>query len=134
METKTWLQFTLPRRHGGFGLPFDAMNYDVSAGRLGRFTVQRDFSIDLVNMRNKFGFEYDGGDYHLDAARDKRRRNELAVLGWKVFPIGKDVMLDAESTERTAHQIARILGRRLQDPPGWQQKYEALRRSLDLPC
>ena len=134
METKTWLQFTMPRRHGGFGLPFDHMNYDVSAGRLARLTVQQDFSIDLACIDKRFGLEYDGRDYHQDAARDKRRRNELATLGWRVFPIEKDTLLDADATERAAHQIAHLIGHRLQDPTGWESRYTTLRSSLDLPC
>ena len=133
MESKTWLVFCLPRRLGGFNLPFDAMNFDVSAGRLSGLTVQSNFSIDMVCSKQRFGLEYDGRDYHEDAANDKRRRNELSTLGWRVFPIEKDTLYDAEATERTAHQLAHQLGARLQDPTNWETRYAKLRSALELP-
>ena len=133
MESKAWLQFRLPRRHGGFNLPFDGMNLDVRAGRLAGLTTQRDFSIDMVCTKYRFGLEYDGQNYHEDASHDKRRRNELASLGWTVMPIERDTLFNAEETERVAHQIARQLKVRLQNPPRWEARYAQLRESLGLP-
>ena len=133
LESKMWLQYRLPRSRGGFNLPFDAMNYDVRSGRSAMLTTQDDFSIDMVCTTRGFGLEYDGRDYHEDAAHDKRRRNELAALGWEIAPIDKSTLYDAEQTERAAHQIARRLGVRLQDPSGWERHYCELRQALDLP-
>ena len=134
MESKTWLVYRLPRRLGGFNLPFDALNYDVSAGRLANLTIQNDFSIDIACCERHFGLEYDGHDYHQDTFQDKRRRNELAALGWEIFPIEKSTLYSAEATERVAHQLARRLGVRLQDPKNWESRYDKLREALGLPC
>lgn len=132
-ETQMKLQFCQPLWCGGFALPFGVMNYDVRAGRLSRITEQGDYCIDLVNPRLKVGLEYDGALYHLDASKDKRRRNALASLGWTVFPIDKAVLYDPVATEKAARQIARFLGIRIQKPRCWESRFVELRRDLGLP-
>lgn len=132
-ETKLKLLFCHPVGRGGFGLPFTAMNYDVSAGRLERIMAQSFYSIDLVNELMQFGVEYDGGDAHPDASEDKRRRNELATLGWRVFPIDKEILHDPEATIRAAEQIAKQMHVRLRRSVNWEKKYLRLRAELNLP-
>jgi len=132
-ESKSSLVFRLPLSWGGFGLLFDAMNFDVRAGRLACLAEQNEYCIDMVNIKHHVGFEYDGCDSHEDASHDKRRRNALAALGWTVFPIDKAVLHNPELCEKTAYQLARNMGHRIQKPRNWEEKCVKLRRSLQLP-
>lgn len=132
-ESKMKLQFGCPLWIGGLGIPFTHLNYDVMAGRSAPLCEQGEFCIDFVNPDLKKGMEYDGRDYHLDASKDKRRRNALEALGWHVFPIDKSVLYDAEATKMTGLQIARYLGLRVRFPKNWQEKYEHMRNELQLP-
>ena len=132
-ESKMKLQFGNPLWAGGMGLPFTHLNFDVRAGRLAYLSEQNEFCIDYVNPDLKKGMEYDGEDCHQDASKDKRRRNALEALGWHVFPIDKSVLYDAEATKQAGQQIARYLGVRQRFPKNWQEKFESLRRQLQLP-
>ena len=131
-ETKTMLLFRLSPAKGGFGLPFTVMNFDVSAGRLRRITSQSGYSIDLADIQRKVGLEFDGEDYHQDAGKDKRRRNELEAMGWAIFPVDKHVLHDSEATIRVAEQMAKRMGIRLRHSANWEAKYLRLRSELGL--
>ena len=133
MESKVKLQFANPLWTGSMGLPFTHMNYDVTAGRLTGLTKQNDFCIDLANPILKEGLEYDGEESHLDPSKDKRRRNALEALGWHVTPIDKSVLYNPEATKQAGLQIARRLGMRIQFPKHWEEKFEHLRKELELP-
>ena len=132
-ETKMKLVYCQPMSRGGLNLPFTDMNYDVRAGRLSRITSQSKYSIDLVDRLSMVAAEFDGEESHPDASKDKRRRNELAALGWDVFPIDKKVLHDPEATMRAGEQMARRMKIRLRKPPTWEKKYLQLRRELNLP-
>lgn len=132
-ESKMKLQFCNPLVHGGMGLPFDAMNYDVKAGCLSRFTLQDDYSIDLVDTNTRVCLEYNGEDYHTDQSRDAKRINELAVLGWNVFVIDKSVLYNPDATIRAGEQLARLMHVRIRRGAGWERKFIKLRNALDLP-
>ena len=132
-ETRMYLQFCLPCNFGGFGLRFDAMNFDVKAGRLAPLTMQNNYCIDMVKEKTKDSMEYDGESSHDDASADKRRRNELAALGWTVYPIDKSILYSAAETNRIAHLIAKHMGVRIRKPANWDAKYEQLRRDIGLP-
>lgn len=132
-ESKTQVQFRLPLQYGGFALPFDAMNFDVRAGRMASLVAQSDFCLDLVSTDAKFGLEYDGEESHPDASHDKQRRNDLLVLGWRVFPIDKRVLYSAEETERVGHELAKLLRVRIRKPRSWENEYIKLRSELGLP-
>ena len=134
METKMALLFRLPLGKGGFALPFDAMNFDVRAGKHSRVCEQGLYCIDMVSRRHRIGMEYDGLDYHLDVMLDIRRRNALLSIGWEVFPIGKSVLFDAEATEKLGYQVAKRMGVRLQKQKSWESKYTQLRHDLALPA
>lgn len=132
-ETKMKLLYCHPLGKGGFGLPFTAMNYDVKAGRLQRIMKQSTYSIDMVDERRKVGMEYDGEESHLDASHDKRRRNDLAALGWTIFPIDKSVLHDYRESISIAEQVAKRMGLRIRRSPRWDGKYRRLRAELRLP-
>ena len=132
-ETKIWVQYCMPLRYGGFGLPFTHMNYDVSAGRLAGLIEQTDFCIDMVRIDPPLGMEYDGRDYHQDASKDKRRRNELKVLGWDVYPIDSSILYNADETIRSGRQLAKLMGKRLRLDACWRERFIELRQAIDLP-
>ena len=133
-ETKMWVQYCMPLRYGGFGLPFTHMNYDVSAGRLAGLIEQTDFCIDMVRVDPPLGMEYDGRDYHQDASKDKRRRNELKVLGWDVYPIDSSILYNADESIRSGRQLAKLMGKRLRLDARWRKRFAELRQAIDLPA
>lgn len=133
-ETQAWVQYCVPMRYGGMGLGFTHMNYDVKAGRLAQLTTQSDFCIDIVDARLHFGVEFDGKEYHQDAGKDKRRRNDLKMLGWDVYPIDGTSLYNPDETIRTAKQLARIMGKRFRPPKEWEKRYVALREFIGLPA
>lgn len=131
-ETKMKLLFCHPPSRGGFGLPFTAMNYDVSAGRLQRIMGQSVYCIDMADVQRHVGMEFDGEEYHRDSGKDKRRRNELEAMGWAIFPIDKHVLHDPEACIRVAEQVAKRMRIRLRRPSTWESKHIRLRAELGL--
>ena len=131
-ETKMKLLFCHPPARGGFGLPFAAMNFDVSAGRLQRIMGQSVYSIDMADVQRRVGMEFDGEAYHQAAGKDKQRRNELEAMGWAIFPIDKHVLQDPDASIRVAEQVAHRMGLRLRRPVTWEAKYIQLREDLGL--
>ena len=132
-ETRLYIQFALPLRKGGFGLPLDAFNYDVRAEKLSGIMEQNEYSIDLVNSKWRIGIEYDGKDYHEDTWKDIRRRNELAVIGWRVFPTNMSTLYNPDATLRFGMQMRQVFKLRNRFPQCWEQKFEKLRTSIGLP-
>lgn len=133
IETKMMLQYRLPLHRGGMNLPFTHMNYDVEAGRLAQSVEQTKFCIDLVDHVRHFGIEYDG-QCHDNPSKDKQRINELAVLGWTVFPLDSRVLYNAENTIRAGKQIAKMMNLRIRRDDDWEKHFKNLRRELGLPC
>jgi len=133
MEGKSMLQFCMPKRRGGFHLPFDCMNFDIRTGKTRAFYEQNEFCVDLASRSLKVAIEFDGG-VHLDSSKDKRRRNALMALGWTVFPLEKDVLYSPAKTEQFALQVAKFMGIRIQRQKSWDEAYVNLRRQLDLPA
>ena len=120
-------------RYGGTALGFTHMNYDVKANRLAKLTKQSEFSIDIVELNRRIGLEFDGRKYHADAAKDKRRRNDLKVLGWDIYPIDATALFNPDETIRTAMQLAKLMGKRFRPPKGWDERFVELRESIGLP-
>ena len=133
MEGAMKLQFCHPFSHGGFNLPFTVFNYEIILPRTNRFTSQSTYCIDLVNPQLKVGMEYDGKEFHQNAGKDVKRRNELKALGWEVFPLDSSVLYSPDETIRLARQIAKYLGIRQRFPRSWEAKFVQLRHDLDLP-
>lgn len=133
LETKTMLQFCSPFRKGGANLPFKAMNYDVRAGRLAHLLEQENFCLDLADPMTKIGLEYDGKDSHQNPSDDMRRRNELKVLNWTVYPIDQNIIYNPDATIRTAKQLAKLMSVRFRPTNSWHEAFVQLRKELDLP-
>lgn len=132
-ETKTAIQFCNPVRCGSFALPFKELNYDFKIGRRLLISEQTEYSLDLANPVLKEAIEYDGKDSHKDPGKDKRRRNALAALGWRVYPIDRSVLYNPDETVRFAHQMAKIVGIRIRRPADWESRFIELRKDLGLP-
>lgn len=61
-----------------------------------QFPVGR-FFVDFGNPAVKVAIECDGERWHLDNAKDAKRDEELAVLGWRVYRItGRNCLTDTE--------------------------------------
>ena len=88
METVEACRLSFPRSAGGEGFALPELNYEVlldpSAQKLAGTRLCR---IDLAWPEQRIGVEYDGSAYHVDAAADRRRREALAHMGWKVFAV-----------------------------------------------
>lgn len=132
-ETKMKLQYCTPLWAGGFGLPFTHMNFDVKAGRLASLMSQSKYCVDLANPLIKAGMEYDGEDSHEDASKDKRRINELKVLGWNLFPIDKSILYNPDATYQSGFQLRKFFQMRGKLPKDWERRYVLLRDALNLP-
>ncbi len=131
-ETQLFLLLTIPTRRGGFGLPFDHLNHDVTPKSFAPFANQSNYSIDIANIEMHVGVEYDGQLFHDNPEKDKRRRNELKALGWDIFPIGKDILWNPERAIQFAHLLAKRMKIRFRPTNTWHNKYLELRRSLGL--
>ena len=132
-ETKSMLQFCVPMSKGGVKLPFKVMNYDIRAGRCAGLLSQNYFCLDLADPDIKFGLEYNGDESHDDPAKDIRRRNELMILDWTIFPIDRNVLYNPGATVRTAKQLAKHMGVRFRPTDNWYEAFAQLRKELDLP-
>ena len=132
-ETRTYLQYCLPFSKGGFSLPLNLMNYDVHSGKLLGISEQDNYSIDLCNADSKIAIEYDGVESHENVWRDIRRRNELGILGWRIFPINKQVLYNPEAAIRFGLQMLKITHKQDRRPASWYDKFELLRNSIGLP-
>lgn len=132
-ETRVYLQYCLPLRLGGFALPFTQMNYDIENEKLLGLTEQRKYCLDLVNSDLKAGIEYDGDESHQDPWKDIRRRNELGVLGWQIFPIDKSVLYNPIRSMHFGMQMRHYFKLRNRMPKDWDEKFEKLRASIGLP-
>ena len=132
-ETRSYIQYCLPLHMGGFAIPIDCLNFDVRAGQLAGIFEQSEFCIDAVNIDRRIGFEYDGDDAHQEPWKDKRRRNELGALGWRIFPFGKQVLYSPHAALQFGKQLRKVFGLRDRWPQNWHDKYLQLREGIGLP-
>ena len=85
METVLSCCLSLPAQIGGLGFEPPELNYAVAldgaaSRRAGRSTCY----VDLAWPSAKKGLEYNGAEFHLDAARDRRRIEGLEHMGWSI--------------------------------------------------
>lgn len=85
METVLSCCLSLPTQIGGLGFEPPELNYAVAldstaSRRAGRSTCY----VDLAWPSAKKGLEYNGAEFHLDAARDRRRIEGLEHMGWSI--------------------------------------------------
>lgn len=99
-----------------------------------QFPVGR-FFVDFGNPAAKVAIECDGERWHLDKAKDARRDEELAALGWRVYRItGRDCLTDTEELrdELGRINVALSAARRFVQAIADQHPIGRNRRSVDL--
>lgn len=129
MEIKSALLLSLPYRYGGYSFPLPTANKEIVISGVLRST-KNVVRPDLAWPAKRVIVEYDGKDYHQDAHRDKHRSNMLESLGWHVFYITKQELLDTLRFDALAMQIARRLGVRVRKPGGWEHEHAVLRSQI----
>lgn len=132
METKLMLLLSLPQRLGGYGFSGARFNYQVNLGNARSRINQSFFRIDIAFPNAKIGIEYDSAAFHRDFSKDRRRINALESLGWTIFSVDKQQLLNTFAMERTAKQIAKLMGTRIRMRGDWHWRYSELRRQLSL--
>ncbi len=135
METVLAMMFCLPYHMGGYGLPTPKLNYCVDVPSDHRKLADRSYCVcDLCWPELRLAVEYDSSLYHLDPGRqesDARRRSTLAALDYTVVTVSKGQVFDGGAFNRLAHQLAKLLGKRLRYvDPGFTRKHLALRDEL----
>lgn len=126
-ESKLAIMLILPKRLGGYGLPFPQMNTEI--GSTGRFG-------DLVWPRQKVILEYDSSAFHGTAEADERdsiRRVEADLAGYSVITVKRPQLNDRLLFDDVARDLKRKLGikNRALTASEIERQY-ALRKELDL--
>ena len=132
METKNMLVICLPYRYGGFGLMYPKMNHKILPGRAKGLVGQGEFYGDLCWADAKVIIEYNGSAYHTDTAKEERRKRDLETLGWRVFTVYYETLVDVHAFEKLALEIGRAIGHRDRRPDDWMEKHLALRKELGI--
>ena len=95
METVLACELSLPAELGGLGFHVPRLNcpveLDEAAARIAGCSV---CYVDLAWPDARRGLEYNGAAFHQDPARDQRRREALAHMGWALNVVDLDHMRD----------------------------------------
>lgn len=132
--------FSLPVRHGGYGLPRPLVNHPLSSldGR------RRDRNCEGARRVPDFSWpdrhvtlEYDSDLAHTGDAlyRDARRRNEIESGGFTVVTLTRPQLHSPSECDLVARQLSSHLGytqRRRDFTSAWRERNRALRVSLGL--
>lgn len=118
METELAIKLGLPARFGGFGLSDFEMNPKVGFGELGRTLTGKDYCCpDLLWESCKLDVEYNGAEWHSDPekkAEDMLRRQALALEGFTVLTVDKELIVSPQRMRELANEISlRAKGRRV---------------------
>ena len=135
METALALLLALPCSLGGYGLPAPQLNRRVDVETYSEDLTSQDFyKCDLFWEDAKVAVEYDSTQYHTAAdkiAHDARRRNELSALGISVLTVTAKQLLNWPALDKTAHVLAKHLGKRIQPQcKDYLQRQFNLRKAL----
>lgn len=137
METMTVLLLCLPRKYGGYGLPFPHLNERVAIAAPASATgMPHDLFCDLYWPGSKVAVEYDGVDFHSGferVHRDYVRANELQAMGVSIDVLTKRELFDGSLFDAMAHRVAHKLGFRLRKQAfdaTWRARHRNLRNRL----
>lgn len=109
METALAMILCLPNKLGGFGLQSPNLNTKVKLSADARkICGQASYTLDLVWPDLKFCIEYQGKDYHTDAAKDERKRLALQHDGWTVQHVSAEQVYNLNQLEELARMIAKL--------------------------
>ena len=93
METVLSSELFLPGRHSGLAFERPELNYTVQLDEVASaITGTTSCSIDIAWLGPRRGVEYDSQEWHLDPARDLRRKEALEHMGWTINTIKLDHM------------------------------------------
>ena len=102
METVVSAEMYLPRELQGLGFVRPELNFDVALDEVAAaITGTRRCSVDVAWPARRRGLEYDSREFHLDPARDLRRREALEHMGWTINVIDLDQMADHRELMKT---------------------------------
>lgn len=117
METALAMLLSMPKAKGGYGLPSPQLNAAVEVPKGDwRVAYGRQFRCDLLWPTASLCVEYDSDMFHTGSqkiARDARRRNALASLGFIVITATKNQVTSIPGLDQLAFQVAKGLGVRL---------------------
>lgn len=137
METVVAMLLSLPKKHGGYGLPRPRLNHWLQVpGTLRSVTGRSEFFCDLYWLDRRFAVEYDGRPYHTgysNLQKDYARDNGLDDFGIGVKTLMAPDVFNVDRFDDIARQIARRLNVRLREErmgKAWVEKRGQLRREL----
>ena len=85
METVAACELSFPAELGGHGFVAPSLNHEVALDAVAsRLAGKKRCSIDIAWPEAKVGIEYNGREFHLDAARDRKRLEALEHMGWSI--------------------------------------------------
>ena len=135
MESVLAMLLSLPYSLGGYGLAQPSLNFRVDVPPRFRKLADRTYcACDLCWPEARLAVEYDSRLHHADPERqesDARRRSTLTSLGFTVVTVSRAQAMDSGSFNRLAHQLAKLLGKRLRYvDPGFTHTHLGLRDEL----
>ena len=95
-----------------------------------KITGTRSCRVDLAWASQRVGIEYDGGAYHGDQTKDRKRREALAHMGWTIFVCGSEQLQHFGEHERILDLLESVLVRRRGQHRADRQAAEELKDRL----
>lgn len=134
-EVELHLLLALPAGLGGYGLEGDVLNWRLDLGAEDAAIADRPdrrwAEVDLAWPERAVGLEYQGREHEGTVEADRRRLNMLAALGVRVLQMDAAQVSDQALFDRTARQLARLLGREVPEPTdAWRAARGDLRETL----
>lgn len=112
METVTSNILFLPESMGGQSLVMPEINYEVKLDDVAsRITGTRTCVIDGAWPELDKGYEYNGGD-HTDPIKDRNRLEALAHMGYSIYTIDANRMMDFSELKKVVNLITSDVPRR----------------------
>ncbi len=116
LETKLALLLGLPMLYGGYGLGIPCMNFEIETSSAAlSISGRRHLRADLCWPKAKLDVEYQSREMHegeLSRAKDSRRTNALAAMGWKCIAITNDEVDSMYAMDTIAETIRKHIGKR----------------------
>lgn len=114
METVVSCELFLPAAEGGFGFAAPQLNYQVSLDdAASKMTGTSCCYVDVAYPDQLLGFEYDSAEYHTDPSRDRRRREALQHMGWRIVTVDLDCMADYGELLKTVSLVRDVIPRQV---------------------
>lgn len=129
-ETQLALHFRISRKRGGNGIGIPDLNYEIPLeGAMRKRAGQGTYYVDQYWPGYQLAVEYESDEFHHtkeDVARDRKRRNLLQDLGFRVITVNTKQLTNVWETDDIARQILRHMHKRqkdVADPVTWNRKH-----------